>query len=260
MSNRIILVGLFIVLAVGGVFAAKSSEKMTEDVVLSTGFTLPEAKQPVKLEKLVIKRFNPDPEQVLTLDRPVFKQTVDYLLAGLEAIRQDGYDTAYLLLDSPGGSVIDGGRLIDYMKTTKLKIVTVCTGICASMAAQIHQQGTVRLMQPKATLMFHQASGGVMGTLEQMESQIGWIKKYVDRLDAEVVARTKMTYADFKARIQNELWLEGVDALNLGFADGLAYVNSGATDSANGAPFIPTVMPNDKSGKAPDARKHEFTY
>ncbi|MFN9917012.1 MAG: ATP-dependent Clp protease proteolytic subunit, partial [Pirellulaceae bacterium] len=82
-----------------------------------------------------------------------------------------------------------------------------------------------RLMAEKSILMFHPASGGTQGTLEQMLNQLTMFKKYVDRLDAEVAARSKISYAEFKSLLANELWLEAADALNMGFADKIAYVN-----------------------------------
>jgi ATP-dependent protease ClpP protease subunit len=92
------------------------------------------------------------------------------------------------------------------------------------MAAQIHQAGKVRLMTEKSLLMFHPASSRVQGTLEEMLSQLNAIKIYVDRLDAEVAARAGIKYDDFKRLVVSELWIEGVDALDLGLTDGLAFI------------------------------------
>ena len=114
-----------------------------------------------------------------------------------------------------------GAELVSYIKSSGMTINTVCNGICASMAAQLHQSGKKRFMAEKSLLMFHPASGGVRGTLEQMLSQLKTIKLYVDRMDQEAVSRSKITYEEFRSLVADEIWLEGVDAIRLGFSDEL---------------------------------------
>ncbi len=218
----------FTVLVAGAAFAFSSpDQEYTETIKVKEGAfqSDKEGNVTASVESISGKRIEASPEQVIIFDVPVMGASVDLLLQNLERIRAAGYKNAYLILDSPGGSVLDGGRAIAYMKTSKLNVITVCAGLCASMAAQIHQQGKQRLMYPKSTLMFHQAFGGLSGSLEQMMQQLKWITAYVDRLDLEVVSRTKMSYTEFKAAVGNELWIEAPDALAKGFSDGLVYVS-----------------------------------
>lgn len=74
-------------------------------------------------------------------------------------------------------------------------------------------------------MMFHPASGGVQGTLEQMLSQLNMIKLYVDRLDAEVALRSGLDYNEFKTLLAVEYWLESEDALNKNLADNLIFIS-----------------------------------
>jgi len=175
-------------------------------------------------EKIRITRLEVDAEQVILFNAQVDYNSVGRTIDRLEQLAELGYNQAYIVLDSPGGSVIDGANLISYIKASKMKIDTVCQGVCASMAAQIHQAGRTRYMTDKSILMFHPASAGVQGSLEQMLNQLNTIKKYVDRLDAEVAARAKIPYETFKAMLVSELWVESVDAIEMGLTDKLVYI------------------------------------
>jgi ATP-dependent protease ClpP protease subunit len=48
--------------------------------------------------------------------------------------------------------------------------------------------------------MFHPASGGLRGQVENMDSQLKMIKTLVDRLDAKITTRSGINYKDFKNR------------------------------------------------------------
>jgi ATP-dependent Clp protease protease subunit len=149
---------------------------------------------------------------------------IDYVIANLQAATDAGAERLYLVIDSPGGSVFAGVKLINFIRSSRVPIYTVCNGMCASMAAHIHQVGTKRFATMSSVLMFHPAAGGVQGTLEGMLNQIQALKNLVDRLDANVASRAKMDYTVFKTKVSTELWLETVDALNEGFLDGVVNV------------------------------------
>jgi len=173
-----------------------------------------------KDKKVKTKTARVNGDQVIYLNTPIVDETVDLTLQAIEAASR-GEDEIYLVLNSPGGSVLAGARLINFMKNSGVTIHTVCEGLCASMAAQIHQVGKTRYMTPGSVLMFHPASGGVQGTMEQMSSQLGAFSRLVDRMDMEVAKRSGIDYKEFKARLESEYWLESQDAINDGLADSL---------------------------------------
>jgi len=176
------------------------------------------------LDKLEVTRIEVDPDQVIVFNTQVNYQSVTMTIDRLNELEAKGYKHVYIVLDSPGGSVIDGANLIAYMKASKMRIDTVCQGICASMAAQIHQVGKKRYMTDKSILMFHPAATRVGGKVEEMLNQLITIKKYVDRLDAEVAARSGIRYETFKQMLVSELWVESVDAIEMGLADEMVYL------------------------------------
>lgn len=189
----------------------------------------------LKSVALKVERIEAEGNQVVILNLPINYLTITATIDALEEARKSGADRAFLVIDSPGGSVFDGAKLIDYIKSSKMRIDTICDGLCASMGAQIHQAGHTRYMNQRAMLMFHEASGGMQGSVEQMESQIRSIKRYIDRLDADVVKRSKLTYQEFKSQMAAELWIEGVDALDKGLVDRIGYLTINESVDGKGA-------------------------
>src|SRR5258706_15963839 len=50
-------------------------------------------------------------------------ESVYYAIEVLEEMRLDKVKTAYLFLDSPGGSVLAGAKLLSYIKASKMEII-----------------------------------------------------------------------------------------------------------------------------------------
>nr|YP_009662643.1 clp protease proteolytic subunit [Amphilophium dolichoides]QCU48165.1 clp protease proteolytic subunit [Amphilophium dolichoides] len=66
-----------------------------------------------------------------------------------------------LLINSPGGSVIDGIAISDTMDTLLTPVETMAVGVAASMACFILNRGTSRIAFPHARVMMHQPSSSL---------------------------------------------------------------------------------------------------
>lgn len=151
-----------------------------------------------------------------------------------------GSGPLYLYINSPGGSVLDGVQVVSAIQASKRPVVTICSSICASMAAIIFSIGTKRYMVDRSLLMFHEAAGGVQGQFNQMQSRLGVFSRLVDKLDYEIATRAGMEPALFKSKMGSELWLDGEDAVAQGFAEGLVNVQ---LDSS----MLASMYPSDKA-------------
>lgn len=130
-----------------------------------------------------------------------------------------------IIINSPGGSVIDGAAIISAMEAAKGPVNTVCTQMCASMAAMIFSYGTERMMLNRSLLMEHPASiGGVSGELDKAYSRLAVLKRYIRKMEEYTAKRAKMTYEQYKLETGVELWLDAEDAINRGFADRIVFV------------------------------------
>jgi ATP-dependent protease ClpP protease subunit len=129
----------------------------------------------------------------------------------------------YLVIDSPGGSVLDGVDYIRIMPTVGCNIHTVSIE-AISMGFQIAQQGVVRYMASKGTQMSHRAAtSGISGQLDgELESQIAWIKSIILDLDKYVSKRIGIPLSEYKQKIVNEWWLYDTEAIDQNTADEMA--------------------------------------
>jgi len=168
---------------------------------------------------------------VVYFDTEVVGITVDVAIDALEAALKTTEGTVYLLISSPGGSVFEGTRLTDFVEKSG-RIDTVCVGICASMAAHLHQVGKHRLMTGKSVLMFHPASGGLSGTVPEMKSLLSMIDSYTARLDAKIAKRSGIDRERFNVLVTRNLWAEAEDAMKMKLADGVVTVSVPNLDSS----------------------------
>ncbi len=127
----------------------------------------------------------------------------------------------WLLINSPGGSVLDGAALLSAMQASKRPINTVCMQICASMAAVIHQYGVKRYMNDRAILMFHDAAGGASGYVPHMKAQIDLIDHYFHKMDDYIAKRAGTDPELFKLKCgAQNVWLDSDDAIEQHFSEG----------------------------------------
>lgn len=128
-----------------------------------------------------------------------------------------------LVFNSPGGSVIDGFALWDYLTELKKNghhLTTVCRGMAASMAGILLQAGDVRVMGSESVLLVHEISFGAGGKIGEVEDEVAFAKMLTKRVLKIFAARTKMTEKQIDAKWRRtDWWLDSDEALKLGFCD-----------------------------------------
>lgn len=130
-----------------------------------------------------------------------------------------------LVIDSPGGAVFAGTKIISAIESSKRPVYTVCYGLCASMAAMIHQYGHKRMMVDRSVLMFHNASGGAQGDVNKMISQLTFIDRFVGKMESYIEKRSQTTHEQYVKMIDSELWIDAEDSLDKHFNDEIVTIN-----------------------------------
>lgn len=225
-SNKILLTAVVIALGVLGVALIPNNTTTSNTSVVTA--TVPVTVQPVQNNTPITKkvsRLTIPASKVVFLLGPIYDVT--NVVAELKEKARASSDI-WLLIDSPGGSVLDGAKILSVMEASPARVHTVCLGLCASMAFIIHQYGYTRNMVDRSIIMAHPASGGVQGTLEQMNSRLGTITRYVYKMDAYIANRVGMKFEQFKALSLTELWLDAEDALAFKFVDNIVDVTTDA--------------------------------
>lgn len=141
----------------------------------------------------------------------------------MNASLKSGYPI-YLFLDTPGGSIQAGIELIEYLNGLNRPVHTV-TLFAASMGWQLTQHLGTRYVLKYGILMSHKAYGGFRaefgGSSSQMDSRYGlWLRR-LNMMDQQTVDRTngKKTLKQYQSEYDNELWLNGGEAVTNGYAD-----------------------------------------
>lgn len=144
------------------------------------------------------------------------KQVIDGIFEGNKKNKP-----IYLLIDSPGGSVFDGARIISAIQASRNPVYTVCLESCASMAAMILEYGYERYAVDRSVLMFHPASLTTMvnGDLDKIVSKFLFLKRYIDKMDYYVATRSGSSYDAFKNRSNYEYYIDAEDALAYNLID-----------------------------------------
>ncbi len=86
---------------------------------------------------------------------------------------EDPEKDIYLYINSPGGSITAGMAIYDTMQYIPNDVVTVATGLAASMGQFLLSSGTPgkRFATPNARILMHQPSGGIGGTASDIKIQ-----------------------------------------------------------------------------------------
>lgn len=144
----------------------------------------------------------------------------------------------YLFMYTPGGEIQSGLELIEAAKGMRRPINTI-TLFSASMGWQTVQALGERLILKNGTLMSHRAAGGFEGYFggkapSQVDSRYAYWLQRIKELDIQTVERTKgkQTLESYREQYQNETWLTGSQAVELGYADEVVTVR--CDDSLSG--------------------------
>lgn len=139
-----------------------------------------------------------------------------------------------IVLNSPGGDIVSGFALFDYIQELKRsghKITTHAIGHAASMAAVLLQAGSERTMGKEAMLLIHQGGFGARGSAGEMKDMQKYFDKLLGRIENIFLARAKEAHeAGTATKVltkkklndsweRQDWWLSSDEALELGFVD-----------------------------------------
>ncbi len=126
-----------------------------------------------------------------------------------------------MYINSPGWEVYSGMAIYDTMQYVKCDIVTICTGLAASMGSMLLVWGTKgkRFMLPHSRVMIHQPLSGTRWQITDMQIAVEeWVKlkEILTRIMSE---RTGQAYDKVVADMERDRWLSSDDALAYGIVD-----------------------------------------
>lgn len=126
-----------------------------------------------------------------------------------------------LFFFSPGGDLDVNYAVIDAIKSSKTPIIGINIGNCYSAAAYIFLACHKRYMFPHASFLYHQGSGQLSGTYEQICAQLEEYQMQVEELANYMAENTKYTTEEICEKIVGEWYIRKDEALEKGIVDGI---------------------------------------
>jgi ATP-dependent Clp protease protease subunit len=126
-----------------------------------------------------------------------------------------------LRLCSPGGSVDYGLVLYDYIKSSKVPIYTICSGMAASMAAILLGSGKKgkRFATKNSRIMIHQPSSGFIGKAIDIEIHAKETARIRSLLNNIIANDTGQKLSKVSKDTELDFWMTAEQALKYGLID-----------------------------------------
>ena len=143
------------------------------------------------------------------------------IIAQLLHLESQGDEDIYLYINSPGGSVSAGMAIYDTMQHIVPDVVTVCTGMAASMGAVILSGGTKgkRAILPHSEVMIHQPSSGVSGQATDILLVANHIEKTRAVLNQVLSENCEKELEQVTKDTERDYWMNAKEALEYGIVD-----------------------------------------
>lgn len=130
----------------------------------------------------------------------------------------------FIYISSPGGDLSSGYSIVDQIELSPFETYTIVHGQAYSMGAIVAAFGTkgCRFITRNSSIMIHQPM------LSSNPEYLGSHKKAIYFVDKNwksriqiLAKRTNWSYKKFSKKVQETLWMNAVEATNIGIVDGI---------------------------------------
>lgn len=134
---------------------------------------------------------------------------------------QDPDKDIYLYINSPGGSVSAGLAIYDTMQFVNADVVTIVTGMAASMGSIFLMAGEKgkRYALPNSEVLIHQPLGGAQGQATEIEIAAKHILQTKKNLHRIISERTGKSIEQVEKDTDRDNWMTAQEALDYGIID-----------------------------------------
>jgi ATP-dependent Clp endopeptidase proteolytic subunit ClpP len=141
-----------------------------------------------------------------------------------KAIDLPGYaPEVQVFIRSGGGDVHAGMSAMDHMLNSKVKIITVADGMCASAATFILLGGRVRKIRAHAYVLIHQISvGGFWGNFEELKDEVNHCAQIMDMLKSVYREYTGIPAKVIATLMKKDVYLTAEECLSYKVVHALA--------------------------------------
>tara|TARA_B100001123_G_scaffold448231_1_gene608394 strand:- start:1328 stop:2053 length:726 start_codon:yes stop_codon:yes gene_type:complete len=128
-----------------------------------------------------------------------------------------------IVFSSPGGSIIPGFELFDFIQTLRdagHHITTGSLGYAASMAGILLQAGDTRWIGHQSWMMIHRAAFGAYGKTFEIEDEVKFVQRIEKRIIDIFTARSTLTKQKIKRNWdRKDWWISADECLEMNLVD-----------------------------------------
>ncbi|MBI5243848.1 MAG: ATP-dependent Clp protease proteolytic subunit [Elusimicrobia bacterium] len=153
--------------------------------------------KPFKDGRLVIS------DRRISLNGPIWTGVADYVTERIHYFNNiSSTQPIFIVIDrSPGGSVMEGYRIVKAMQASKAKVHVVVKSFAASMAAVIATMADQSYAYPNAIILHHQMSTFNWGNMTQLKEQLELAKEWERRLHVPVAQKMGVSIEEFRKKM-----------------------------------------------------------
>lgn len=129
-----------------------------------------------------------------------------------------------IYINSYGGEVAEGLAIYNALKRHKAKVTTYVDGFACSIASVIFAAGDERIMSDTSLLMIHNAWARAAGNANDLRKQAEDLEKITQASINAYMDIVNISQDELKEMMDNETWLNGEEAFEIGFATKLVEV------------------------------------
>lgn len=145
--------------------------------------------------------------------------TAKQQLADLLIMRGNSKYPIYVVLDTPGGSVLAGYSFYEFVKTYE-NVHTITINSFSMGAVLVQLIAGERLMLETGVLMYHRMKAGVMPTTtDHIDAQLEWVKSMEEFAERKISDRSGIHRDELRKKIDREWFLNPHTAINNGLMD-----------------------------------------
>lgn len=163
-------------------------------------------------------------DRIVFIGSPINDAVADTVIAQLLFLESENPDKdIYIYINSPGGHVTAGLAIYDTIQYIKPKVVTMCMGQAASMAAVLLASGSKgkRFALPHARVMIHQVLGGVEGQATDIEIHAKEILRIKEEINRILAQHTNQPIEKISGDTERDFFLRPDEALKYGLIDAI---------------------------------------
>lgn len=152
--------------------------------------------KPFTAGKLVIS------DRRIALNGPIFRGVADHITERIHYFNNISTQPVFIVIDNcPGGSVMEGYRILKAMQASKAPIHVVVKSFAASMAAVITTIAEKSYVYPNAIILHHQMSTMNWGNMTQLKEQLEIAREWERRLHVPVSKKIGISIEEFRKKM-----------------------------------------------------------